>query len=75
MSLAGLPPATLALVVAGAVLVYAGNLVKPFFRTRWRTRLRNLPGPKSQSWFSGNLTKNYVSNNAGAVTRHRRGDY
>jgi len=71
MPLLSLAPTTIALVAVAVALIYAGNLIKPFFRTRWRTHLRNLPGPKSQSWFSGNLTKSYTSNPAGAATSCR----
>ena len=54
-------------VLAGVGLPVAWALwsFRSFMRTFWTTRLRNLPGPKSESLLSGNLGRMFKAENSG----------
>ncbi|KAH7101314.1 cytochrome P450 [Auriculariales sp. MPI-PUGE-AT-0066] len=61
-----------ALCAAGLLVIGLALAFRPFLIVLLTTRLRTLPGPKSDSWFSGNLTRIFKAPNSVIHEEYRR---
>jgi hypothetical protein len=66
MALAELTLANVVLGAIGFIILTAGWLLRPFIRNLFTTSLRSLPGPKRDSWFSGNLIRIFQADPGGS---------
>ncbi|KAH7101315.1 cytochrome P450 [Auriculariales sp. MPI-PUGE-AT-0066] len=57
---------------AGLLVIGLAWAVRPFIRRHLTTRLHTIPGPKSDSWLSGNLTRIFNSPNSVVHEQYRR---